>query len=369
MNHEATEVIDERDLPIFIHSELDELDLSLEAFRVYAHLARRTNKQSKDAWPSYNSIGEVCFRGSYPNSPKSTLRRMAIAAVKELAHRGLVRVEHRQGSDGSNITNTYYLTPRADWQSNPYASETLPGDKRTPGDGDDGTPPSAEGTPPGAGGTPKGTPTEGTPIEGIPTTPTHRPVVVEKSLLEKAEQREKVIHSLGESCPLKTSMEEPRVTGEDDSSAQAVSWKTLSQLESLGIRQNPKLLTAIANAPEATLSNAIACLHEAKRLGTIKSSTGFLIKAIEEQWTPNEAAPQAVPLGFREWFNLARELGLVIASQMVDGVLQVYTSSGKPEVWEEFATAFPLAELQTMVQRQRRHQLGRTALDNVGEVV
>lgn len=218
------------------------------------------------------------------------------------------------------------------------------------------------------GGHPK-VPTEGTSIEGIPTTPTHHPVVVENFFVEKAGQREKVAHSAGESCFIKISRKEPRVTGEDDSSAQAVSWKILSQLESLGIRQNPKLLRAIANAPEATLRNAITCLQEAKRISTVNNPTDFLIKAIQEKWIPKEPESRAAPPEFGEWFNLARELGLVIASQMVDGVLQVYTSSGKPESWEEFATAFPLAELQRMMQRQQGQQLGKTALDNVGEVV
>ena len=34
------ELTDGRDLPIFIHSELDDLRLTSKAFRVYAHLAR-----------------------------------------------------------------------------------------------------------------------------------------------------------------------------------------------------------------------------------------------------------------------------------------------------------------------------------------
>ena len=48
---ELIEISDARRLPIFIHSELDDLGLTLWAFRVYCHLARRENRQSRDAWP------------------------------------------------------------------------------------------------------------------------------------------------------------------------------------------------------------------------------------------------------------------------------------------------------------------------------
>ena len=81
---------DDRDnLTLQIHSELDDFPLSAEAFRVYAHLVRRAGK-SRKAWPSYQNIGETCFRASYPNAAKSTLKIKAIDAVRELVVHRLI---------------------------------------------------------------------------------------------------------------------------------------------------------------------------------------------------------------------------------------------------------------------------------------
>ena len=104
------------DLPIFIHSELDDLSLSLEAFRVYAHLARRAGRDNK-AWPSYNSIAEHCFRASYPKAKQETLRRKAIAAVKELVDHGLIVKMANREENGDHKSNHYALTARNKWAS------------------------------------------------------------------------------------------------------------------------------------------------------------------------------------------------------------------------------------------------------------
>jgi hypothetical protein len=104
------------DLPIFIHSELDDLSLSLEAFRVYAHLARRAGRNNK-AWPSYNSIAEHCFRASYPKAKQETLRRKAIAAVKELVDHGLIVKMANREENGDHKSNHYALTARDKWAS------------------------------------------------------------------------------------------------------------------------------------------------------------------------------------------------------------------------------------------------------------
>lgn len=45
---------------IFIHSSLDDMGLTANEFRIYAHLARRANKKSKQAWPSIPSMAKVC---------------------------------------------------------------------------------------------------------------------------------------------------------------------------------------------------------------------------------------------------------------------------------------------------------------------
>lgn len=103
-------------LPIFVHSTIDDLGLTLGAFRVYGHLARRAGK-SNEAWPSYSTIGEQCFRSSYPKAKDATLRRKAIAAVDELETRGLVEVERRKLEDSEgHRSNVYRLVPLTTWQ-------------------------------------------------------------------------------------------------------------------------------------------------------------------------------------------------------------------------------------------------------------
>lgn len=142
MTEETIRVDDGRnDLPIFIHSELDDMKITSAAFRIYAHLARRAGKDNK-AWPSYATMGEQCFRMDYPGADSATLRRKAIAAIKELIDAGLiVRTLRKAGKE--HTTNSYKLVPKTQWGGGAL------------------TPPSA--LTPGGALTPKGTPLEDTP--------------------------------------------------------------------------------------------------------------------------------------------------------------------------------------------------------------
>lgn len=120
-------------VPIFVHSEIDDLPLSTNAFRVYAHLARRAGKENS-AWPSYSSIGEHCFRSSYPRAKEATLRRRAIEAVNELEQRGLIEVVRRRGDDRGHTSNEYRLLSRREWRERLVEREREQGDKGGEGD-------------------------------------------------------------------------------------------------------------------------------------------------------------------------------------------------------------------------------------------
>jgi hypothetical protein len=115
-NHKGTTDKQKQLMPLFVHSEIDDLKLPLGAFRVYGHLARRAGSDNF-AWPSYSSIGEHCFRSSYPKAKDATLRRKALAAVEELKKAGLIEIEKRtlDGKQG-NITNAYRLVSLSDWR-------------------------------------------------------------------------------------------------------------------------------------------------------------------------------------------------------------------------------------------------------------
>ena len=85
---------------------------------------------------------------------------------------------------------------------------------------------------------------------------------------------------------------------------------------------DPHLRRAVELWPER-VEVAIACLEE-KEL-TVKHPTRFLQKAIEEQWQPEALAKEKAPDEFQDWFKEARQRGLVVGSQRIDGMIMVYT--------------------------------------------
>ncbi|MHC5745864.1 MAG: hypothetical protein ACYTXT_28995 [Nostoc sp.] len=109
---------------IYIDSKLDDLPLTMEAFRVYSHLCRRAGCDN-NAFPSYKSIGEACFRGSFPASPTETLRQKAIAAVSELVSWNLITKTPKTKSNGSVSSNLYQLTDIDDWFVSPTKQSSL----------------------------------------------------------------------------------------------------------------------------------------------------------------------------------------------------------------------------------------------------
>jgi hypothetical protein len=99
------------DLPIFVYSEIDDLDISLKAFRVYAHLARRAGTNGA-CFPAYQSIGDCCFKKDYAKA--STRKTLAIRAVKELVELRLLKKKTRMGPLG-NQSNDYELSNKTEW--------------------------------------------------------------------------------------------------------------------------------------------------------------------------------------------------------------------------------------------------------------
>lgn len=103
----------ENSIPMFVRSDVDKLGLSLEAFRVYAHLVRRADRNGA-SYPSYATIGEACFRGSLPRAKADSLRRKAMRAVKELELLGVIeRMPRRSGK--KNSSNSYKVKKLREW--------------------------------------------------------------------------------------------------------------------------------------------------------------------------------------------------------------------------------------------------------------
>lgn len=81
-------------LPVhLVHSTLDDAGLSLAAFRVHGHLARRT--KNGRAWPSVKTMGETC----------GLERKTIFRALNELEAKGWVRREQQPGT-----SNSYFMT-------------------------------------------------------------------------------------------------------------------------------------------------------------------------------------------------------------------------------------------------------------------
>lgn len=85
---------------MFIPSALDDLGLSVYAFRILCHLQRRTGKDGI-AFPGMRSMAEVC-----QTSPATVHR-----AIKELKRRGLITVIPRKDESNVYRLNISHLSP------------------------------------------------------------------------------------------------------------------------------------------------------------------------------------------------------------------------------------------------------------------
>jgi hypothetical protein len=114
---------------IFVHSSLDDANLSVFAFRIYCHIARRANGKGS-AFPGADSMSAVCGMG----------RTKVKEAVKELEERNMLQVIRSSGGTKSNV---YLLTPPSKWtpgrvatgssdDQHPVAERPAPGRVATP---------------------------------------------------------------------------------------------------------------------------------------------------------------------------------------------------------------------------------------------
>lgn len=116
------------DLPVFIHSEVDDLGLTPFEFRVYAHLARRVDGRNGKYWESVKAGAEICRMNM-------KTYRVALANLVDI---GLVAREERTGQ-----TSVYRLTPKCAWLTPTVLGRGTPplsGRPPLPNQGDKGTP-------------------------------------------------------------------------------------------------------------------------------------------------------------------------------------------------------------------------------------
>ena len=103
---------------------------------------------------------------------------------------------------------------------------------------------------------------------------------------------------------------------------------------------NAKLYEIIKTKSETEVNNAIDAVEEYIATGKkVKSKAGLFRKALEEHWIPNltdeERKIATVNDDFSEWFKLAKEQGLVQASQGTKEGIIVMEATGE---WTPLST-------------------------------
>lgn len=115
----------------------------------------------------------------------------------------------------------------------------------------------------------------------------------------------------------------------------------LPKLERLGVQMNSTIKSLIDKTPQGILKEAITTLEEAIESGEVKNPSGFLNSAICLKWKPNEKLKENEELTqFNNWWPIARNKGLVVGSEQVEGVLYVYMSNGKVMPFSEALQTF-----------------------------
>ncbi|MBM0740259.1 hypothetical protein JOY44_29120 [Phormidium sp. CLA17] len=102
----------------------------------------------------------------------------------------------------------------------------------------------------------------------------------------------------------------------------------------------------IEAAPQATVLSALEALKEVMTAGAIKNPAGWLRRAVEERWQPNNNFSQTDKTNdlrsFNEWFPLARAKGLVIASTRSESGIKVLAANDQWMPFAEPITLYPL---------------------------
>ena len=109
-----------------VDNEIDDIGLSLEAYRVYGHLCRRCGGKN-DCYPGYQSIGNICF----PALSKDRRKKKAIKAVDELISLTIVLKRKRTNQKGTQSSNEYLLLDKSEWKR-PTGQENNTGSYLTP---------------------------------------------------------------------------------------------------------------------------------------------------------------------------------------------------------------------------------------------
>lgn len=110
------------------------------------------------------------------------------------------------------------------------------------------------------------------------------------------------------------------------------------RLKSIGVRLNKKLKEIIESLSIEEVQNAVSAVEEYLTTGKkVKSKAGLLRNALEEAWMPNltdeERIISQTKVTFSEWYKLAKQEGIVQASQGTKKGILVLEPTGE---WTPF---------------------------------
>lgn len=126
-----------------------------------------------------------------------------------------------------------------------------------------------------------------------------------------------------------------------------------AEVEAIGIQMNPQLAATILQYGLERVKSAIALVRERRKNSKVKNPAGLLTAAIKQGWksssvnseVDHRSGDASLPSEFNEWYGLAYKLGIVRASQFIDGVLCVYTNLDEWEPYSALSVAFSLQKL------------------------
>ncbi|NJN38723.1 MAG: hypothetical protein HC790_08370 [Acaryochloridaceae cyanobacterium CSU_3_4] len=122
-------------------------------------------------------------------------------------------------------------------------------------------------------------------------------------------------------------------------------------------RLNPQIQRQILSVSAEVVRDAIAVVKERKVKGKVKNPAGLLSAAIKGQWKPSFVKDVSMGLDeaekqeFNEWFELARQAGLVLASSVIDEVMCVCTKAHQWEPYLEIRAAFSSSWLRRAISQ------------------
>ena len=118
-------------------------------------------------------------------------------------------------------------------------------------------------------------------------------------------------------------------------------------VKELGHKLSRSFRELIANSPIEVIKDALIVLRTATN---VKNKSGYFRVALERRFKPSDDKIQAEKNkpdpDFKEWFDLMKQAGLAMASELRDGDLWIHSIPGKPPtLYEELRSMFSLGYL------------------------